>query len=258
MADGSELTLSTIDPLDGDVILGLGNTAGVGQMSITPGTFDFSFTTMGMNNSAKLSNSTSGAAVTLNNSTQTPDAPVLGVGSTASSWQLFEQADVAFDFNNGPCGTAVCTNPQIIVHDKDQNKTDYQSLGVGGLSGRFVTTLTESVATSVVIIPVPAATSVAGMMLYTVHARDATNTQTRSGRVIWNGVAEGTTATCVIGTAEELDNTPTGTLTAAITCTSPASNQIQLLINAASSLTQTTLEAYIQLFLVGAGEPLPQ
>jgi hypothetical protein len=187
----------------------------------------------------------------------TPDGPGLFTGG-ANSWQLMEVGDATFDFQNGPCGTGACTNPQLIVRDKDQNTTNYQSVGLSGLTGRFTKALTDGVATSVVIIPVPAATSISGEMLYTVHAKDGTNTQTRSGRIIWNGVAEGTTATCVIGTAEELDNTPTGTLTAAITCTSPANNQIQLLINAASSLTETSLDAYVTLITVGAGEPLPQ
>lgn len=192
------------------------------------------------------------------NTTQTPDTFVAAVGTNGRSISVIESGDEGFDFTNGPCGTSACTNPQVIVHGSAQNTTNFQAHGVNGLSGRFVKTLTEATPTSVVIIPVAAATSVSGQMLYTVHARDATNSQTRSGRIIYNGVAEGTTATCVIGTAEELDNTPTGTLTAAITCTSPVNNQIQLLINAASSLTQTTLEAYVMLIHVGAGEPLPQ
>lgn len=191
-------------------------------------------------------------------SVRTPGAAGIETGAAANAVHVNEVADFAFDFNNGPCGTAACTNPQQIVHDKDQNVTDYQSHGVSGMSGKFTKTLTETVATSVVIIPVPDDVSISGQFIYTVHARDATNAQTRSGSVLYNGVAEGVTATCVLGTPTELDNTPTGTLTATVTCTSPANNQIQILINATSSLAQTTLEAYGTLIHVGAGEPLPQ
>lgn len=222
-----------------------GNNTFSGQMIVSDSTGEFR-----LGASAKLS--------LRSRTTMTPDQGTIEPSTTSNSLHMVEGADGAFDFNNGPCGTAACTNPQFIVADKDQNITDYQAIGLSGLTGKFVKTLTETTATSVVIIPVSAATSVSGMMFYTVHARDGTNSQTRSGRVIWNGVAEGTTATCVLGTADELDNTPTGTLTATITCTSPANNQIQLLIDATSSLTQTTLEAYVTLISVGPGEPLPQ
>lgn len=188
----------------------------------------------------------------------TPDSFAIGVSALSNSGHVYEIGDGAFDFNNGPCGAAVCTNPQWIVHDKDQNTTNYQSLGLSGLSGGFRVTLAEGSATDIATLAVPAATSVSGELLYTVHARDATNSQTRSGRIIWSAVAEGTTATCVLGTAEELDNTPTGTLTATVTCDAATANLIKLRLNPTSSLTQTTLEGYGTLIVVGSGEALPQ
>lgn len=192
------------------------------------------------------------------NNVITPDAFWVGTSTDSNAVHIAEAADV-FDWNNGPCAAAVCTNPQLIVHDKDQNTTNYQSVGLSGVSGRFVKTLTDGVATEVVRIPIAAATSGTGWFEYAVHAKDATNTQTRTGRVLISLVAEGTTETCVLGTVEELDNTPTGTLTAAITCDATVgANVVGIMINAASSLTETTLEAYGNLTWVGAGEPLPQ
>lgn len=188
----------------------------------------------------------------------TPDAGVLSVGSTSNSWHVNEGLDVNFDFNNGPCGTSACTNPQFIVHDKDQDVAQYQSLGLSGISGRFEKTLTESAATDIVSIPGTFAIGQSGQLLYTVMAADATDQQVRSGRVLYNIQSNeaGTTA-CIIGTPEELDNTPTGTLTATITC-NVVGTTATLQINAVSSLAQTTLKAYAQLLHVGAGEPLPQ
>lgn len=189
----------------------------------------------------------------------TPDGPVLMTGTTSNSLHLFEFGDLAFDFNNGPCGTAACTNPQFVAHDKDQNVTNYQALGLSGLSGGFRVTLTEAAATAIVQIPIPAATGLSGELIYTVFAKDGTNSQVRSGRVIFSVVAELTVETCVLGTPEELDNTPgVSTLTATIACDTTPANAVNITVNATSSLTQTTLEAYGTVILVGSGEPLPQ
>ena len=189
---------------------------------------------------------------------QTPDSFHISTGTTGNSLHIFEDADLTFDWNNGPCGTAACINPQFIVFDKDQNVTNYQSLGVSGLSGRFVVTLTETTATAAVQLPVAAETSIAGEFIYTVHATDGSTPQTRSGRVLFNVNNDGGTETCVLGTPEELDNTPTGTLTATITCVTSPTNAVNIAIDATSSLSQTTLEAYGTVIFVGAGEPLPQ
>jgi len=188
----------------------------------------------------------------------TPDVPAFMTGTISNAFHIFEFGDIAFDFTNALCGTAACINPQFIVHDKDQNTTDYQSLGLSGLTGKFTTTLVSTVATAVVEIPVAAEASTSGELLYTVHATDGATPQTRSGRVIFNANNDGGTETCVLGTPEELDNTPTGTLTATISCVVGLTNVVRLAIAADSSLAETTLEAYGTLILVGAGEPLPQ
>lgn len=180
------------------------------------------------------------------------------MGTTARSLHVVESGDEGFDFNNGPCGTAACTNPQVIVHGKDQNTTNYQSVGLNGLAGRFVTTLTESAATSVARIPVAAEAGGAGMYHYAIYATDGSTPQIRSGRVILSVTNDGGTETCVLGTPEETDNTPTGTLTVTVTCDTTPTNAVDVQLNAVSSLTQTTLEAYSRLDWVGAGEPLPQ
>lgn len=193
------------------------------------------------------------------NTTETPDTFFGTTPSLSNSWNLAEIADVGFDFNNGPCGTAACTNPQYIVHDKDQNVTNYQAIGLSGLSGKFVVTLVEASATAVVQIPVAAEAGESGQFLYTVYATDGSTPQVRSGRVLYSVVNDGGVETCLLGTPEELDNTPgASTLTATIACDTAPANAVNLTINATSSLTQTTLEAYGQVLHVGAGELLPQ
>jgi hypothetical protein len=120
-------------------------------------------------------------------------------------------------------------------------------------------TLTESSATDVVLVEVASGSGTGGDFEYAVYAADATNHQIRSGRVIFNAVNEAGNETCVLGTLEELDNTPTGTLTAAISCVTTPTNGVMLQINAASSLTQTTLNVEWQLRKSnGTGGVVPQ
>lgn len=102
-------------------------------------------------------------------------------------------------------------------------------------------TLTESSATDVWLVNVAAGAVAGGEFEYAVYAADATNHQVRKGRVVWSAVNEAGTEACVLGTPEEIDNTPTGTLTATITCVTTPTNGVLLQVNAASSLTQTTL-----------------
>lgn len=134
-------------------------------------------------------------------------------------------------------------------------ETDHQFYVMGGTAK----TLTESSATDVVLVNVASNTIAGGDFEYAVMAQDATNTQNRSGRVTYNVVNEGGTEVCVLGTPEELDNTPTGTLTAAITCVTTPTNGALLQINAASSLTQTALNVKWQIRKNhGTGTIVPQ
>jgi hypothetical protein len=190
----------------------------------------------------------------------TPDSIAFQPSSLSNSIHVQEVADISFDFNNGPCGTAACVNPQHIVHDKDQNITNYQSVGVSGLSGRFIVTLTETTETSVVQIPVASGAGVGGQLQFTVFASDGTDHQTLAGSVYFSAVNKAGTETCsdptIVGVA--LNSNSSGTLTCLYTCDETPANAVNLQLDCTSSLTQTTLEAYATVILVGPGEPLPQ
>jgi hypothetical protein len=189
--------------------------------------------------------------------TQTPDTVLITAGTTSNAWNLAEDADEDFDFNNGPCLTAACTTPHLIIHDSDQNVTDYSAHSVGGIAGKMVKTLTDGAATDVVDVTVAADAGTAGMFLTSVYATDGSTPQVRMVRVMFAATNDGGVTTCTLGTPEEIDHTPTGTLTATITCVDgTAAATIQ--VNAASSLTETTLEARSQVILFGPGQLLPQ
>jgi hypothetical protein len=189
----------------------------------------------------------------------TPDTLKFGTGTASNSITITESADISNDSNNGPCGTAACAHPNVIVRSATgATVADYSAQSYAGISGKSVKTLTEGAATNTVQITVAAEAGTSGMYIYTVYATDGATPQVRSGRIIFAVTNDGGTETCVLGTAEELDNTPTGTLTAAITCDTTPANAVNLQINATSSLTETTLEAYSQVYLSGPGQLLPQ
>lgn len=102
-------------------------------------------------------------------------------------------------------------------------------------------TLTESVATAFVRVAVGSNAVQGGLVEYCVDANDATNYQTRCGTVPFSLVNEGGIEACILGTPSDADGTPTGTLTAAFTGASNAADTCDLLVDATSSLIQTTL-----------------
>ena len=187
---------------------------------------------------------------------KTPDAATITVTTTANSLHLHEDGDFNFDFNNGPCGTAACTDPAFIAHSAVQNTTSYNAIANWGTARKYNVTLTESVATKVMQIPVAAEVGTGGVFWYTIYATDGATPQVRQGRVIFSLTADATVETCVLGTPEETDNTPTGTLTVTVACdTATPANAADFTLNAVSSLVQTTLEAYVSVDLIGPGQP---
>lgn len=197
----------------------------------------------------------------------TPDAPVLFTGSNSNSMHFEEVGDAGFDFNNGPCGTAACIDPNLIVHSAVQDTPQYTALAAGVISSKAVKTLTESSATSIFNIPITTLTGTGGEFNYCVLAADASNVQHRCGRIKWNAINVADTETCnmtaVAGTtdasiAETEDGSgsgaiSTGTLTYAVTCAG-ATNSVTFSINAVSSLTQTTLQAEYSVLMTGRGQ----
>lgn len=189
------------------------------------------------------------------NTTQTAPSMWLSVDNTAHMFVLSEVADSATNL-----GLGNQTHPTMVLTTANVNTTatQYRGFAAAGTYGELFKTLTETTPTAIVQVPIAAEAGVSGELIYTVYATDGSTPQTRSGRVIFSAVNDGGTETCVLGTVEELDNTPTGTLTATVACSTSPTNGINFTIDATSSLTQTTLQAYYYVLLAGAGNPLPQ
>lgn len=84
-----------------------------------------------------------------------------------------------------------------------------------------------------------------GYLTYTIDADDGTEFQARSGVLPFSAVNKAGTITCTVGTvgtATEVVAVSSGTLTNTFTCADAGGNVMNLLANAASSLTETTLE----------------
>jgi hypothetical protein len=156
------------------------------------------------------------------------------------------------------------TNPTLIFAAATPSAGNYLNVNYSGTSGGFRKTLTESSATSVIRIPVAASAGTGGLFRYCVFAADATDQQSRCGRINFAVVNKAATETCTLGAASEaadgsvLAASSATTLTYAITCDTTPANAVDIQINAVSSLTQTTLELRGKIDLVGPGEPLPQ
>jgi hypothetical protein len=197
----------------------------------------------------------------------TPDNPALLVGTTGEALHVYERDDwfAGFDFQNGPCGTTACTDPELIVHSHNQDTTNYTALGAWGLAGSMRKTLTESSATAIVQVPIAASAGTGGTLNYCVFAADATDQQERCASIRFAITNKAATETCGMNPTtvnETTDNNAasisTGTLTYAVTCDTSPSNAVNFAINAVSSLTQTTLEARYSILLTGPQQPLPQ
>lgn len=195
----------------------------------------------------------------MNNSALTPDATALQTSTTANSFHVTEAADYTYDFNNGPCGTAACTNPTLIIHSAAQDITQYNALASWGSSGRMIKTLTESTATSAFQVAVPSDSGVGGNVAFTVFASDGTIQQTLTGVLQFSAVAEGTTTTCPTPTpaGTPLNAVTAGTLTCTYACLA-GTNLATVQFNCVSSATQTTLNLYWLANLIGAGQVIPQ
>lgn len=132
------------------------------------------------------------------------------------------------------------------TNDKPSIKIDgaTQSVILSGpsIQNAAVKTLTESSATAFVAITVANSSACSGYVDYTVFAADATNTQAKSGQLFFSTVANssGTVTKATISDVNTLNPVSSGTLTNTMTDTTGA-NTYTLLANAASSLTQTTL-----------------
>lgn len=115
------------------------------------------------------------------------------------------------------------------------------------IQGSKTKALTESSATTVFTIALADKAVTSGTVMWAVHAADATNTQMVSNEFGFDCLNEADTEACTINNhGTDTDNTPTGTLT----CTDAwayGTNTASFTLNCVSSLTQTTLNAYVRL-----------
>lgn len=211
-----------------------------------------------------LGNSCSGSttlARIVHGSGQTPAAPGLQTGSLSNSWHVAERSDTGYNFLNGSCGSVACTDPSVIIHSHNQDTTQYRNLAAYGSAGKMVKTLTETTPTAFVRIPVAASTGTGGTIDFTIFAADATDQQTLSGTIQFSVVNKAGTEVCTTPTTE---GTPISSLTAGtpivctLSCDTSPANAVDIQVSCTSSLTQTTLEAYWSINMVGPGEPIPQ
>lgn len=120
------------------------------------------------------------------------------------------------------------------------------------VAAKYVT-LTESSATKVMTADVAAGEGAGGTLLYTIFASDGTDHQMRRGRVIWAAVNKAGTVTPVLGTPEEAVAASAGTLTVTVTAVDNTANGVDFKLNAVSSLTQTSLYAWVSMDHDGKG-----
>ncbi len=120
------------------------------------------------------------------------------------------------------------------------------------VAAKYVT-LTESSATKVMTVGVAAGEGAAGTLWYSIFASDATDRQMRRGRVIWSAVNKSGTVTPVLGTPEEAVAASAGTLTVTVTAVDSTANGVDFKLNAVSSLTQTSLYAWVSMDHDGKG-----
>lgn len=153
----------------------------------------------------------------------------------------------AFTANNTFAGTSTATGTVIL-------NTSVQ----GTMTAKA---LTESSATAFVTATVATSSRLAGLIQYSVEANDASDFQVRGGVIPFTAVNKAGTITCTVGTvttATEVVSVSSGTLTNTFTCADGTSGVLNLLANAASSLTQTTLQIRYRVETIGTSTLTPQ
>lgn len=190
-----------------------------------------------------------------NGTWSTPDQLQILVGSVASSIAITESADAGFDFQNGPCATAACTEPALIIHGAAQNTTEWNALNHYGSHGGAVVTLTDNTATAFFhTAAISAGGLYAGTGTYAVKIVDAANeVQTAVGTFEWYGM-NGNTGGVVCGIQQvgndgvlpglPLQATSSGTLTVALT--TAATTACTFKMTADTSLTAATFTMTFQ------------
>jgi hypothetical protein len=201
-------------------VIGRGGDAGSGNDGVHVGVIGYA---------KRASSSTNGAGVYAKIATAT-------AAFAASQSEVDPGTSSAVVANNGD--TAL---PEYI--GQNNGTKNWQIGATGDVTGGSVKTLTESSATAFVALNIPNSEGCSAKIVYTILAKDATNTQLLAGDLYVAAVANstGTVTAATISDQHTLNPVSSGTLTNTMTQTT-AANTITLLSNAVSSLTQTTLE----------------
>jgi len=126
------------------------------------------------------------------------------------------------------------------------------------IQGSKTKALTESSATDVVQIAIPNGDFADFQIQWTVFASDSTDHQTVTGYTAFSCVNKADTETCTTADIHaDLNSVSAGTLTCTET-TSAGTNAVMFTLNCVSSLTQTTLDAYVRLALLNSQTLTPQ
>ena len=162
---------------------------------------------------------------------------------------------------NADVGTATDSDATALGESMVSKNSDSLILGFGGREGYFIQglqkTLTESTATATVRISVASDNYTGVRIKWRVFADDGTDFQALSGESTIDCVNKATAETCVVrtlpafGAAVEAASAGTLALDADPTLANNAEGTIDFLLDATSSLTQTTLEALYSVEVVG-------
>lgn len=152
--------------------------------------------------------------------------------------------DLKFQSGESPAIYTTTTDATDLGRSAELFKSLYLSRSIQGSKTKA---LTESSATTVFTIALADKAVTSGTVMWAVHAADATNTQMVSNEFGFDCLNEADTEACTINNhGTDTDNTPTGTLT----CTDAwayGTNTASFTLDCVSSLTQTTLNAYVRL-----------
>lgn len=118
-ADGNETTLAVTNPT-GDRAITFPNASGTVLLSSNSLNAAWAINTGIIFGTGATTGATYWATAT-----QTPDGPIVSLGSTANSLHIAEVGDSAYDFTNGPCGTSACTDPSLIIHSHNQATNEW-------------------------------------------------------------------------------------------------------------------------------------
>jgi len=235
-------------------------------MSVTNGgskTVDFSFGRVMLGSTGQLSIASDSVTDNADTRLTRCGAACWQMGDAASSTPVNQQLSAQWASGTDIAGAKFTGSPGKGTGSGAPGDYDIQTsfpLGSGTTAQSFADrlyirgnpkTLVDATPTAIADIAVASNTITGGTLQYTIEAIEGANRQALRGTVEFSAVNEGGTETCLLSTPVEIEVSPTGTLTNAVTCTTAGSNAITLNLNADTSLTPTTFRVTWKLSLDG-------